>query len=52
MKKKYVFFLSGCTFPTLPRTTRGVPIVLGDDPKGETFLYTNDRSVIIRDIEV
>jgi len=38
------------TFATLPRTTRGVPIVLGGDPKGKNFLYTNGTSVIIRDI--
>lgn len=38
------------TFASLPRTTRGVPIVLGGDPKGKNFLYTNGSSVIIRDI--
>ncbi|XP_006815647.1 WD repeat-containing protein 1-B-like [Saccoglossus kowalevskii] len=36
---------------TLPRTQRGSPIVLGGDPKGKNFLYTNGNSVIIRDIE-
>lgn len=35
---------------TLPRTQRGMPLVLGGDPKGKTFLYTNGNSVIIRDI--
>ncbi|XP_054721583.1 actin-interacting protein 1-like [Uloborus diversus] len=35
---------------TLPRTTRGMPLVLGGDPKGKNFLYTNGNSVIIRDI--
>jgi len=40
------------TFATLPRTTRGVAIVLGGDPKGKNFLYTNGNSVIIRDIAV
>jgi len=40
------------TFATLPRTTRGVSIVLGGDPKGKNFLYTNGNSVIIRDIAV
>ncbi|KFM78476.1 Actin-interacting protein 1, partial [Stegodyphus mimosarum] len=35
---------------TLPRTQRGMPLVLGGDPKGKTFLYTNGHSVIIRDI--
>lgn len=37
-------------FASLPRTTRGSPIVLGGDPKGKNFLYTNNNSVIIRDI--
>ena len=37
---------------SLPRTTRGQPIVLGADPKGKTFLYTNGNSVFIRNIEV
>lgn len=39
-----------CVFASLPRTTRGVPIVLGGDPKGKNFLYTNNNSVFIRDI--
>ncbi|XP_048478168.1 actin-interacting protein 1 isoform X3 [Plutella xylostella] len=39
------------TFAALPRTARGTPLVLGGDPKGKTFLYTNGNSVIIRDIE-
>ncbi|XP_052831609.1 actin-interacting protein 1 [Octopus bimaculoides] len=39
------------TFPTLPRTQRGMPIVLGADPKGKYFLYTNGHNVVIRDIE-
>ncbi|XP_026689046.1 actin-interacting protein 1-like, partial [Diaphorina citri] len=38
-------------FATLPRTQRGQPIVLGGDPKGKNFLYTNGNSVIIRNIE-
>ncbi|CAH1725408.1 hypothetical protein AGLY_012918 [Aphis glycines] len=38
-------------YSTLPRTQRGQPIVLGGDPKGKNFLYTNGNSVIIRDIE-
>lgn len=38
-------------FATLPRTARGKPIVIGGDPKGKNFLYTNNNSVIIRDIE-
>ncbi|XP_026332249.1 actin-interacting protein 1 [Hyposmocoma kahamanoa] len=39
------------TWAALPRTQRGTPLVLGGDPKGRTFLYTNGNSVIIRDIE-
>ncbi|XP_037880571.1 actin-interacting protein 1 isoform X1 [Glossina fuscipes] len=39
------------TYATLPRTQRGQPIVLGSDPKGKNFLYTNGNSVIIRNIE-
>lgn len=39
------------TWAALPRTARGTPLVLGGDPKGRNFLYTNGNSVIIRDIE-
>lgn len=39
-------------FATLPRTQRGQPLVLGGDPKGKNFLYTNGNSVIIRNIDV
>ncbi|XP_075984434.1 actin-interacting protein 1 flr [Anticarsia gemmatalis] len=39
------------TWAALPRTARGTPLVLGGDPKGKNFLYTNGNSVIIRDIE-
>jgi len=46
----YMFIES--TFATLPRTTRGISIVLGGDPKGKNFLYTNGNSVVIRDIAV
>uniref|UniRef100_S4RD71 WD repeat domain 1 n=1 Tax=Petromyzon marinus TaxID=7757 RepID=S4RD71_PETMA len=38
-------------FACLPQVERGVPKVLGGDPKGVNFLYTNGRSVIIRNIE-
>jgi len=47
-----MFVLVEGTFATLPRTARGVAIVLGGDPKGKNFLYTNGNSVIIRDIAV
>ncbi|EFN72255.1 Putative actin-interacting protein 1 [Camponotus floridanus] len=38
-------------FAALPRTQRGQPLVLGGDPKGKNFLYTNGNSVIIRNID-
>ncbi|XP_028134206.2 actin-interacting protein 1 [Diabrotica virgifera virgifera] len=38
-------------YAALPRTQRGQPLVLGGDPKGKNFLYTNGNSVIIRNIE-
>jgi len=34
-----------------PFTTRGKPIVLGGDPKGNNFLYTCGNAVIIRNIK-
>jgi len=42
--KKYLFAAA-------PQTTRGHSVKLGADPKGKNFLYTNGRTVIIRDIE-
>ena len=42
----------GSTFPTLPKTERGKPLVINGDPKGKNFLYCNGNSVIIRNIEV
>lgn len=39
-------------YATLPKTQRGQPLVLGGDPKGKNFLYTNGNSVIIRNIAV
>lgn len=39
-------------FASLPHMERGVAKVLGGDPKGNNFLYTNGKSVIIRNIEV
>lgn len=47
-----LIFIAGCTFATLPRTIKSIPLVLGEDPHGKTFLYTHDKTVIIRDIEV
>jgi len=34
-----------------PATTRGRPVVLGGDPKGNNFLYTCGNAVIIRNIK-
>jgi WD40 repeat protein len=34
-----------------PFTTRGKPVVLGGDPKGNNFLYTCGNAVIIRNIK-
>ncbi|KAI1306093.1 Actin-interacting protein 1 [Halotydeus destructor] len=42
---------SRSVYATLPRTQRGMPLVLGGDPKGKTFLYPNGNSIIIRDID-
>ncbi|KAF8785130.1 Actin-interacting protein 1 like protein [Argiope bruennichi] len=44
-------FKNRSIFVTLPRTQRGMPLVLGGDPKGKTFLYPHGNSIIIRDIE-
>lgn len=41
-----------CTFASLPRTTRGMPIVIAGSPDGKKFLYCNGNSVYIRDVEV
>uniref|UniRef100_A0A672N310 WD repeat domain 1 n=1 Tax=Sinocyclocheilus grahami TaxID=75366 RepID=A0A672N310_SINGR len=38
-------------FASLPHMERGVAKVLGGDPRGNHFLYTNGKSVIIRNIE-
>lgn len=40
------------TLAPLPQTNRGEGIKLGKDPKGKNFVYTNGKSVFIRDIEV
>eukprot|EP01102_Stenamoeba_stenopodia_P018587 TRINITY_DN683_c0_g1_i1.p1 TRINITY_DN683_c0_g1~~TRINITY_DN683_c0_g1_i1.p1 ORF type:complete len:603 (+),score=164.15 TRINITY_DN683_c0_g1_i1:90-1898(+) len=38
-------------FASLPQTTRGKPVLLGGDPKGNNILYTCGNSVIIRNIK-
>ncbi|KAI1731924.1 actin-interacting protein 1 [Ditylenchus destructor] len=40
-----------CTFASLPRTTRGMPIVISASPDSKKFLYCNGNSVYIRDVE-
>jgi len=44
-------FSNRFTFACLPRTERGQPIVIGPDPKGETFLYCNGNSVVTRNLD-
>lgn len=39
------------TFACLPRTERGQPIVLGQDPQGENILYCHGNSVILRNLD-
>uniref|UniRef100_A0A8C5LRC3 WD repeat domain 1 n=1 Tax=Leptobrachium leishanense TaxID=445787 RepID=A0A8C5LRC3_9ANUR len=38
-------------FACLPQVDRGVAKIIGGDPKGNNFLYTNGKSVVIRNIE-
>ncbi|XP_031563060.1 WD repeat-containing protein 1-like [Actinia tenebrosa] len=44
-------FEGKAVFASLPRVKRGIPTVLKGDPKGKNILYTNGKSVFIRDIE-
>ena len=39
-------------FAPLPRTERGMPLVINGDPKGQNILYCNGNSVVIRNVEV
>ncbi|KAJ3219180.1 hypothetical protein HK099_004778 [Clydaea vesicula] len=39
------------TYASNPNTTRGQAVHLGGDPKGNNVLYTNGRSVIIRNLK-
>ncbi|KAJ6659379.1 hypothetical protein lerEdw1_019111 [Lerista edwardsae] len=39
-------------FASLPQVERGVSKIIGGDPKGNNFLYTNGKCVIIRNIDV
>lgn len=45
-------FITETVFASLPQMERGVAKVIGGDPKGNNFLYTNGKSVIIRNIDV
>ncbi|KAL7070397.1 hypothetical protein ACQ4LE_010379 [Meloidogyne hapla] len=38
-----------CTLPSLPRTTRGLPLPLSASPDGNKFVYCAGNSVFIRD---
>ncbi|XP_074085893.1 WD repeat-containing protein 1 [Macrotis lagotis] len=38
-------------FASLPQVERGVSKILGGDPKGHNFLYTNGKCVILRNID-
>jgi len=38
------------TYGSLPSTTRGKPVHIGGDPKGNNFLYTCGQSVFIRNL--
>ncbi|EHB03648.1 WD repeat-containing protein 1 [Heterocephalus glaber] len=38
-------------FASLPQVERGVSKVIGGDPKGNSFLYTNGKCVILRNID-
>ncbi|XP_018590942.1 WD repeat-containing protein 1 [Scleropages formosus] len=38
-------------FASLPQMERGVSKIIGGDPKGNNFLYTNGKSVVIRNID-
>ncbi|EDL37558.1 WD repeat domain 1, isoform CRA_a, partial [Mus musculus] len=39
-------------FASLPQVERGVSKILGGDPKGDHFLYTNGKCVILRNIDI
>ena len=39
-------------FASLPQVERGVSKIVCGDPKGNNFLYTNGKCVILRNIDV
>ncbi|PKU45168.1 wd repeat-containing protein hypothetical protein [Limosa lapponica baueri] len=38
-------------FASLPQVERGVSKIIGGDPKGNNFLYTNGKCVVIRNVD-
>lgn len=44
--------ISEKVFASLPRTVRGLPLVISGDPAGKKFLYCNGNNVYIREIAV
>jgi hypothetical protein len=48
----HLLHFTEAVFASLPRVKRGSPTVLKGDPKGKNFLYTNGKSIFIRDIQV
>lgn len=48
----FLLFFVESVFASLPQMERGVAKVIGGDPKCNNFLYTNGKSVIIRNIDV
>lgn len=48
----FSFFPIEKVFASLPQVERGVSKIIGGDPKGNNFLYTNGKCVVIRNIDV
>ena len=44
-------YVKDSTFSSLPRTTRGLPLVISGSPDGKKFVYCNGNSVYIRNVE-
>uniref|UniRef100_A0AAQ4R350 WD repeat domain 1 n=1 Tax=Gasterosteus aculeatus aculeatus TaxID=481459 RepID=A0AAQ4R350_GASAC len=51
VKRLCVVFMLKHVFASLPQMERGVAKVIGGDPKGNNFVYTNGKCVIIRNIQ-
>ena len=39
-------------YAPLPKTQRAMPVVLGGDPKGASFVYANGSNIIVRNLQV